>query len=93
MIVKVRHLDAHIPESLTEEPQNNQQVKQAARIQVAQVDLDWQCKSELFLSQWAHDTSSHQGRDATYGWTQDQGVDLTMDGIAQLSHECETYSN
>lgn len=27
MIVKVRHLDAHIPESLTEEPQNNQQVK------------------------------------------------------------------
>lgn len=38
----------------------------------------------------AHDTS---GRDATYVGTQDQVVDLTMDAIVQLSHECETYCN
>ena len=39
LVVKVRHVDAHVP---TEEHQNNQQVDQAARIEVAQVDLDWQ---------------------------------------------------
>ena len=49
----------------TEEHQNNQQVDRAARIEVAQVDLDWQRESELFLAQWAHETSGHQGRDAT----------------------------
>ncbi|GAB0209151.1 ribonuclease H-like [Grus japonensis] len=43
LVVKVRHVDAHIPKSrATEEHQNNQQVDQAAKIQVAQVDLDWQ---------------------------------------------------
>ncbi|PKU43550.1 hypothetical protein llap_6154 [Limosa lapponica baueri] len=89
--VKVQHVDAHIPKSwATEEQQNNHQVDQAAKIKVSQVDLDWQCKSELFLAQWAHDTSGHQGRDATYRWAHDQGVDLTMDTIAQVIHQCET---
>ncbi|KAK4828648.1 hypothetical protein QYF61_000296 [Mycteria americana] len=67
LVVKVHHVDAHVPKSqATEEYQNNQQVDQAAKIEVAQVDLDWQHKGELFIAQWAHDTSGHQGRDATY---------------------------
>ncbi|KAK4811015.1 hypothetical protein QYF61_015719 [Mycteria americana] len=84
LFVKVRHVDAHVPKSqATEEYQNNQQVDQAAKMEVAQVDLDWQHKGELFIAGWAHDTSGHQGRDATQRWARDQGVDLTMDTIAQ----------
>ncbi|KAK4806255.1 hypothetical protein QYF61_013399, partial [Mycteria americana] len=91
LVVKVRHVDAHVPKSrATEEHQNNQQVDQAAKIEVAQVDLDWQHKGELFIAWWAHDTSGHQGRDATYTWACDRGVSLTMDTIAQVIHECET---
>ncbi|GAB0208574.1 hypothetical protein GRJ2_003323100 [Grus japonensis] len=91
LVVKVCHVDAHIPKNLaTEEHQNNQQVDQAAKIEVAQVDLDWQHKGELFIAQCAHDTSGHQGRDATYRWACDQGVDLSMDIISQVIHECET---
>ncbi|GAB0208970.1 hypothetical protein GRJ2_003362700 [Grus japonensis] len=68
LVVKVRHVDAHIPKSrATEEHQNNQQVDQAAKIEEAQVDLDWQRKGELFIAlRWTHDTSGHQGRDVTY---------------------------
>ncbi|GAB0183349.1 hypothetical protein GRJ2_000800200 [Grus japonensis] len=41
LVVKVHHVDAHVPKSwATEEHQNNQQVDQAAQIEVAQVDLD-----------------------------------------------------
>ncbi|KAK4810570.1 hypothetical protein QYF61_004533 [Mycteria americana] len=66
LVVKVHHVDAHVPKSqATEEHQNNQQVDQAAKMEVAQVDLDWQFKGELFIAQWGHDTSGHQGRDAT----------------------------
>ncbi|TRZ06346.1 hypothetical protein HGM15179_020761, partial [Zosterops borbonicus] len=54
--------------------------------------LDWQHKSELFLAQWAHDGSGNQGRAATYRWTHDQGVNLTMDTISQVIHRCETCS-
>ncbi|GAB0208672.1 hypothetical protein GRJ2_003332900 [Grus japonensis] len=91
LVVKVCHVDAHIPKSqATEEHQNNQQVDQAAKIEVAQVDLDWQRKGELFIARWAHDTSGHQGRDGTYRWARDRGVDLTMDAISQVIHECET---
>ena len=65
MVVKVHHVDAHVPKSqATEEQKNNHQVDQAARI-VAQRVLDWQNKGELFLARWAHETSGHQGRDAT----------------------------
>ncbi|KAK4825458.1 LOW QUALITY PROTEIN: hypothetical protein QYF61_027613 [Mycteria americana] len=88
LVVKVHHVDAHVPKRrATEEHQNNQQVRQAAQIEVAQVDLDWQHKGELFIAQWAHDTSGHQGRDVTYRWACDRGLDLTMDTIAQLIHE------
>jgi len=91
MVVKVRHVDAHVPKSrATEEQQNNHQVDQAAKIEVAQIDLDWQNKGELFLARWAHETSGHQGRDATHKWARDRGVDLTMDAIAQVIHDCET---
>ena len=86
MVVEVCHVDAHVPKSqATEEQKNNHQVDQAARI-VAQRDLDWQNKGELFLAQWAHETSGHRGRDATYKWARDRGVDLTMDTIAQAVH-------
>ncbi|GAB0210171.1 hypothetical protein GRJ2_003482900 [Grus japonensis] len=90
MAVKVRHVDAHIPKSrATEEHQNNEQVDKAAKIEVAQVDLDWECKGELFIGRWAHETSGHLGRDATYRWARDRGVDLTMEAITQVTHECE----
>ncbi|GAB0207963.1 hypothetical protein GRJ2_003262000 [Grus japonensis] len=94
LVVKVRHVDAHVLKSrATEELQNNQQVDQAAKIEVAQVDLDWQQKGELFIARGgAHDPSGHQGRDATYRWAHDRGVDLSMDAIAQVIHECETCS-
>ena len=41
MVVKVRHVDAHVPKSrATEEQKNNHQVDWAPRIEVAQIDLD-----------------------------------------------------
>ncbi|RMB92700.1 hypothetical protein DUI87_30846 [Hirundo rustica rustica] len=89
--VKVRHVDAHVPKSrANEEHRNNEQVDQAAKIEVSKIDLDWQHKGELFLARWAHDASGHQGRDATYKWALDRGVDLTMDSISQVIHDCET---
>ncbi|GAB0205241.1 hypothetical protein GRJ2_002989700 [Grus japonensis] len=91
LVVKVCHVDAHVPKSrATEEHRNNQQVDQAAKIEVSQVDLDWQRKGELFIARCAHDTSGHQGRDATYRWACDQGVDLSMDAISHIIHQCET---
>ncbi|KAK4830999.1 hypothetical protein QYF61_014570 [Mycteria americana] len=91
LVVKVSHVDAHVPKGqATEEHKNNKQVDQPAKIEVAQVDLDWQHKGELFIARWAHDTPGHQGRDATYRWARDRGVDLTMDTIAQVIYECET---
>ena len=42
MVVKVRRVDAHVPKSrATEEQQNNHQAECAAKIEVAQIDLDW----------------------------------------------------
>ncbi|RMB89491.1 hypothetical protein DUI87_34129 [Hirundo rustica rustica] len=85
------HLDAHIPKSrANEEHRNNEQVDRAAKIEVSKIDLDWEHKGELFLARWAHDASGHQGRDATYKWARDRGVDLTMDSISQVIHDCET---
>ena len=69
-------MDAHVPKSrASEEQQNNHQVEQAARTEVAQIDLDWQNKGELFLAWWAHETSDHQEETRhingleTQGWT------------------------
>ncbi|GAB0207169.1 hypothetical protein GRJ2_003182500 [Grus japonensis] len=51
LVVKVRHVDAHVPKSqATEEHQNNQQVDQAAQTEVVRLDLDWQRKGGLFIS-------------------------------------------
>ncbi|XP_051624930.1 uncharacterized protein K02A2.6-like [Manacus candei] len=89
--VKVRHVDAHVGKKrANEEHRNNEQADRAARIKVSQVDLDWQHKGELFLARWAHDASGHQGRDATYRWARDRGVDLTKDIVSQVIHDCET---
>ncbi|RMC20991.1 hypothetical protein DUI87_01846 [Hirundo rustica rustica] len=89
--VKVCHVDAHIPKSgANEEHRNNEQVDRAAKIEVSKIDLDWEHKGELFLARWAHDASGHQGRDATYKWARDRGVDLTLDSISQVIHDCET---
>ena len=84
-------MDAHVPKNqAAEEHQNIYEVDHVGRMEVAQVDLDWQYKGELFIARWAHDTSGHQGRDVTYRWAHDRGVDLTMDTIAQVMHKCET---
>lgn len=58
--------------------------------QAAKVDLEWQHKGELFLAQWASDTSSLQGRGATYRWACDREVGWTMDTIALNTLVCET---
>jgi len=51
LVVKVRHVDAHVPKSrATEEQQNNQQLDQGTKIELAQVNLDWQRKGELFIA-------------------------------------------
>lgn len=56
-----------VPKSwATEEHCNNGWVAQATKLKVSQMHLDWQLKGELFLAQWAHGTSHHQERDATY---------------------------
>ncbi|RMB99715.1 hypothetical protein DUI87_23717 [Hirundo rustica rustica] len=82
--VKVRHVDAHVLKSqANEEHRNDVQVDQAVKMEVSKTDLDWQHKGELFLAQWAHDASGHQGRDATFKRAREQGVDLTMDSISQ----------
>ncbi|RMC15997.1 hypothetical protein DUI87_08204 [Hirundo rustica rustica] len=65
-------------------------VDRAVKIEVSKIDLDWEHKGELFLARWAHDASGHQGRDATYKWARDRGVDLTLDSISQVIHDCET---
>ncbi|TRZ07702.1 hypothetical protein HGM15179_019409 [Zosterops borbonicus] len=77
----------------TEKHSINEQVDKDAKTGIGQVDLDWEKKGELFIAQWAHETSGHLGRDATYRWACDQGVDLTMDAIAQVIHECEMCCN
>ena len=85
MVVKVCHVDAYVPKSCaTEEHHNNQQVDQPTRIEMAEVDLDWQHKGELFLGQYTHDTSDHQRRYASCRWAQDQGLDLTRDATAEV---------
>lgn len=85
-VVEVCCVDTHVHKSwATEEQQNNHQVDQAGRIKVAQIDFYWQHKCELFLAQWAHEILGHHGRDATYKWARDQGVDISMDII-----DCDT---
>ena len=61
----------------TAERQNNEEVARALKIEVAQVDLHWGRKGELFVARWAHETSGHLGRDATSRWARDRGLGWT----------------
>ncbi|RMC21956.1 hypothetical protein DUI87_02827 [Hirundo rustica rustica] len=58
------------------------------------VGMNWKWKAAVWspTRQVAQATEGegHQGRDATYKWAQDQGVDLAMDSISQVIHDCET---
>lgn len=74
----------------TEEHGSKEQTDQAARTEITKVDLDWEYKGELFIAQWAHDTSGHLGRDEKYRWARGREVDLTIEAIEQVIHECET---
>ena len=74
----------------TKELQNNEQVDQATRMEVAQVHLDWERKGELLVALWAHESLGHLERHETYRWAHDQGIDLTTEVITQVTHECET---
>jgi len=57
IILKGRHADAHTPKSrATEEHGYNEQADKAAKTEVAQVDLNWERKGELFLARWGHKT-------------------------------------
>lgn len=38
---------------------NNQHLDHTAKTEVAQMDLTWQHKGELFVAGWAHGTSGH----------------------------------
>ncbi|KAJ7422568.1 hypothetical protein BTVI_13681 [Pitangus sulphuratus] len=81
---EVHHVGAHVPKSwATKEHHNNGHVNWAAKIEVCQVDLDWQHKGELFLAQRAQDTSGQQGRDARDKGAQDRGE------VSQVIHDCE----
>lgn len=66
MTLKLYHVDAHVPQShATEEYQSNERVAKAAKIGIAQVDVDWEQKGELFIALWAHGASGHVRRDST----------------------------
>ncbi|RMC20476.1 hypothetical protein DUI87_01326 [Hirundo rustica rustica] len=52
--------------------------------------LQYELESKAAKRSQAHNASGHQGRDATQKWTGDPGVDLTMDNISQVIHNCET---
>ncbi|KAK4807120.1 hypothetical protein QYF61_018461 [Mycteria americana] len=71
LVVKVRHVDAHVPKSrATEEHQNNQQVDQAAKIEEAQVDLDWQHKERI-----ESDNGTHFRNNLIDTWAKEHGIE------------------
>ncbi|KAK4806211.1 hypothetical protein QYF61_001134 [Mycteria americana] len=76
--VKVCHVDAHMRKNCaTKEHQNNEQNLSGLGGSGLGV------KGELFIAQWARETSGHLGRDATYRWAHDRGMDLTIEAITQ----------
>lgn len=78
---------AHVPRACdTEEYDNNGQVDQAARTEMALVGLGLEHMGELFIVQWAYDPSGHLGREVKYKWVCDQVIDLATDGIDKPCH-------
>ncbi|KAK4823595.1 hypothetical protein QYF61_003795, partial [Mycteria americana] len=84
LVVKVRCVDAHVPKSrATEEQQNNQQVDQAAKIEVAQVDLDWQNKGLDKQVIWRpgtperteSDNGTHFQNNLIDAWAKEHGIE------------------
>lgn len=71
LAVKVCHEDAPVPEYDHGRSPEQLTGGQSTKIKVSMVDLDWQYNGELFLDQWAHDTSGRQERDATQRWACD----------------------
>lgn len=55
----------------TEEHKNKKQVEKTVKIEVAQVDLNWEQKGKLFVAQYAHETLGKLGRNATHKWERD----------------------
>lgn len=67
MALKECHVDVYMPKChATEEHHNDEQLDKAAKMEIAQVDVDWEQKCELFAARWAHETSGHLGKDATH---------------------------
>lgn len=78
LTVKVRCEDAHIPKSwATEEYCNNEQVDQAAKVKLPQVN--YFCLGRPMTPCVIWKEMQH------YRWARDCGVDLTMDTISRLS--------
>jgi len=51
--LKVHCVEAYVPKShATEQYQNNEQVDEAVKIEVALVNQDWKCKHDLFVVRW-----------------------------------------
>lgn len=51
MALKAHHVDAHVSKSQTTKDRGNkEQVDKAVRVEVAQVDLNWEHKDELFIA-------------------------------------------
>lgn len=80
----------HMPKNyITEVHQNIEQEDRAAKVEIAQVDLVWEGRVDMSMSQWAHRTLRHLGRDTTYRQIHDWGVDLVIQTIAKVISECE----
>ncbi|GAB0207505.1 protein NYNRIN-like [Grus japonensis] len=63
------------------------------RVWARKMNEKWQTvnlESCIVRKQQGFVCEGHQGRDGTYRWAHDRGVDLTMDAISQVIHECET---
>ncbi|KAJ7413850.1 hypothetical protein BTVI_42305 [Pitangus sulphuratus] len=69
MTLKVHHINAHMPKGrATEEHQNNEQVDKAVKIEIAQVDLDWERKGMRFWNLKArHMTKLDEGPSSSEG--------------------------
>lgn len=67
LAVKIHHVDADVPKSCaTKEHQDNEQIDEAGKTEVVQIELVWEHKTELVIAHWAHEILGHLGRDEMY---------------------------